>query len=191
MSVAFEEISVEEARRRRDEFRAIDVRADHEFRGPLGHVEGAALVLLPELETRASELPRDRTLLPICRSGVPSGKACQQLQALGIGSVVNLTGGMTAWNNARLPVQLEPPASLAALFELVVRYAAQVGSQPPEAVCETLGAQLRGLGAAALEPKREALARVLDAVERSFVEKGAPPALALSMVSFRRWLAEL
>jgi rhodanese-related sulfurtransferase len=191
MSVAFEEISVEEARRRRDEFRAIDVRADHEFRGPLGHVEGAALVPLPELEARASELPRDRPLLLICRSGVRSGKACQQLQALGIGSVVNLAGGMIAWNNARLPVELERPASLAALLELVVRYAAQVGSQPPEAVRETLGSELQALGASTAEPKREALARVLDGVERSFVEKGAPPDLALSMVSFRRWLAEL
>ncbi|MEX2207331.1 MAG: rhodanese-like domain-containing protein [Myxococcota bacterium] len=191
MSVAFEEISVEEARRRREAFHAIDVRADHEFRGPLGHVEGAALVPLPELERRASELPRDRPLLLICRSGVRSGKACQQLQALGMDSVVNLAGGMIAWNNARLPVELEPPASLAALLELVVRYAAQVGSQPPEAVRETLGSELQALGASAAEPKREALARVLDGVERSFVERGAPPDLALSMVSFRRWLAEL
>jgi rhodanese-related sulfurtransferase len=191
MNVAFDEISVEEAQRRREEFQAIDVRGDHEFRGPLGHVEEALLVPLPELEARAGELPRGRPLLLICRSGVRSAKACEKLQGLGIASVTNLAGGMIAWNNARLPVALERPASLAALFDLVVRYAAQVGSQPPEAVRETLGAQLAALGASALEPKRDALARVLDAVERSFVEKGAPPDLALSLASFRRWLAEL
>lgn len=191
MSVSFAEISVEEARRRRGEFHAVDVRADHEFRGPLGHVERALLVPLPELEARASELPRDRPLLMICRSGVRSGKACEKLQALGIASVVNLAGGMIAWNNARLPVERARPASLAALLDLVVRYVAQVGSQPPEAVREKLGADLAALGASAVDPKREALARVLDAVETSFVQKGAPPDLALSMASFRRWLTEL
>ena len=84
----------------------------------------------------------------------------------------------------------ETQHGFASLFDLVVRYAAQIGAQPLEAVRETLGAQLTALGASALEPKREALARVLDAVERSFVEKGAPPDLTLSLASFRRWLAE-
>ena len=38
---------------------------------------------------------------------------------------------------------------------------------------------------------REALAKLLDSVEGSFAKAGAPPDLALSMASFRRWLAAL
>jgi rhodanese-related sulfurtransferase len=191
MTVAFEEISVEEAQRRRDEFHAIDVRGDHEFRGPLGHVREALLVPLPELEARAGELPRDRPLLLICRSGVRSGKACEKLQSLGLSAVTNLAGGMIAWNTARLPVELVQPASLVALLDLVVRYVAQVSAQTPESVRESLATQLEALGSSARNPKRETLARVLDAVESSLTQKGAPPDLALSMVSFRRWLAAL
>ena len=189
--MAFAEIPVEEAQRRREEFHAIDVRADHEFRGPLGHVDGARLVPLPELAARAAELPRDRPLLLICRSGVRSGKACAQLQELGIAAVTNLAGGMIAWNIARLPVELERPASLAALLDLLVRYVAQVGAQPLEATRAALAGELEAFGASVADPKRDALARLLDGVERSFVAKGAPPDLALSLASFRRWLADL
>jgi len=191
MNVAFEEISVEEAQRRRAEFYAVDVRADHEFRGPLGHVEKALLVPLPELEARVAELPRDRPLLLICRSGVRSGKACERLMALGLDSVMNLAGGMIAWNSARQPVELVQPASVAALLDLVVRWVAQVSSQMPDAVRESFRGQLEALGAPAGEPTREALARLLDSIESSFVQKGAPPDLALSLASFRRWLAVL
>jgi len=188
MSVAFEEISVEEARRRRAEFHAVDVRADHEFRGPLGHVQKAMLVPLPELEARVSELPRDRPLLLICRSGVRSGKACERLAALGVDSVVNLAGGMIAWNSARLPVEHVRPASLAELLDQVVRWVAQVSSRTPDAVRETLRGQLEALGASASDPTRAALSRLLDSVESSLAQKGAPPDLELSLASFRRWL---
>ena len=189
--MAFEEISVEEAQRRRDEFHAIDVRADYEFRGPLGRVRHALLVPLPELEARVGELPRDRPLLLICRSGVRSSKACEKLAALGIGSVVNLAGGMIAWNTARLPVEHVQPASLAALFDQVVRWVAQVSAQPPDAVRETLRGQLEAPGASTADPTRAALARLLDSVESSLAQKSAPPDLELSMASFRRWLAVL
>jgi rhodanese-related sulfurtransferase len=191
MTMAFEEISVEEAARRRDEFHAIDVRADYEFGGPLGRVARAMLVPLPEIGARVGELPRDRKLLLICRSGVRSGKACEQLAALGVTSVVNLGGGMIAWNRARLPVEHTAPATRVALLEQVARWVAQVSAQPPDAVRESLRGQLESLGASASDPTRDALARLLDSVESALAEKGAPPDLELSMASFRRWLAAL
>ena len=178
--MSFKEISVEEAHRRRAEFQAIDVRADHEFRGPLGHVQSSTLVPLHELEARVKELPVDRPLLLICRSGVRSGKACEKLASLGIASAVNLAGGMIAWNQALLPVEQVTPESLADLLESLVRWVAQVSSQPPAAVRATLVA-----------PTHDALARLLDSVESSFAQKGAPPDLELSMASFRRSLAAL
>jgi len=176
---------------RRDEFHAIDVRADFEFRGPLGRVAKATLVPLPELEARAGELPRDRPLLLICRSGARSGKACEQLAALGVTSVVNLAGGMIAWNRANLPVEHEAPATLAALLEQIARWVAQVSAQPPDVVRESLRGQLESFGESATEPTREAVARLLDSVPSSFAKKGAPPDLEIALASFRRWLAAL
>jgi len=178
--MSFSEISVEEAHRRGGEFHAIDVRAEHEFRGPLGHVQNSRLVPLPELEARLKDLPVDRPLLLICRSGVRSGKACEKLAALGMDSVVNLSGGMIAWNQALLPVEQVTPASLADLLESLVRWVAQVSSQSPATVRETLVAKTHA-----------ELARLLDSVESSFAQKGAPPDLELSMASFRRSLAAL
>lgn len=189
--MSFEEISVEEAHRRRDEFHAIDVRADHEFRGPLGHVRSSMLVPLPDLEMRVKELPTGRPLLLICRSGVRSGKACEKLTALGIPAVVNLKGGMIAWNRAQLPMEQVDPPSLSALLDLVVRWVAQVSSQTPDAVREQLGARLTKLGSSLESPKQAALAQLLDYVEESLSRKDAPPDLDLSLASFRRSLAVL
>ena len=189
--MAFDEITPEEAEKRRGEFRAIDVRADYEYRGPLGHVRDAMLVPLPELEARSKELPRDRPLLLICRSGVRSGKACEQLAALGIGPVVNLRGGMIAWNRASQPVECVQPASLAEFLDQVVRWVAQVSAQTPDAVRKTLGSQLESLGASANAPTRAALACVVDSVGSSLTDKGAPPDLDLSVATFRRWLGVL
>lgn len=183
------EISPAEAQGRLGELHAIDVRADHEFRGPLGHVAGAILVPLPELDARASALPKGRPLLLICRSGVRSAKACARLAELGIGPVLNLTGGMIGWNRAGLPVECDEPASLAALLELVVLWTAQVSAQPPDAVRERLRA---GLGDPALsfaQPTRASVERALAWVEASFRETGPPPDLEPSLATFRRWLS--
>ena len=189
--MSFEEISVEEAHRRRDEFHAIDVRADHEFRGPLGRLRNSILVPLPELDARVKELPVGRPLLLICRSGVRSGKACEKLGALGIKSVVNLAGGMIAWNQAKLPLERVDPASLTDLLDLVVRWVAQVSAQTPDAARELLGGRLESLGASLGSPTHAALDRLLDFIEESLTQKGAPPDLELSITSFRRSLATL
>ena len=178
--MAFDELSPEEAHRRLAEFHAIDVRAEHEFRGPLGRVPGSIRVALGELEARANELPRGRPLLLVCRSGGRSGKACEKLAALGIGPVVNLTGGMIAWNLAQLPVEQPDPADLRELRDLVAAWLAQVSSLDPGAV---------GLSVEA--PSHAALERALERIEASLGGSSAPADLELSLASFRRWLAVL
>jgi rhodanese-related sulfurtransferase len=40
----------------------------------------------------------------ICRSGARSAQACRSLVALGFTRVMNLRGGMLAWNQAKLPI---------------------------------------------------------------------------------------
>jgi rhodanese-related sulfurtransferase len=56
------------------------------------------------------ELPRDRQLLLICRSGVRSLRAGMVLVQHGFSSVANVEGGMIAWWQAGLPTRSGPPA---------------------------------------------------------------------------------
>jgi rhodanese-related sulfurtransferase len=44
-------------------------------------------------------------MVMICRSGNRSGRAAQALASIGFSRVMNLTGGMLAWNAAGLPIE--------------------------------------------------------------------------------------
>ena len=79
----------------------VDVREQNEFDEV--HAEGAQLIPLSEFETRYAELPRDRELVMICRSGARSARAGEFLKAQGYGEVVNLAGGTMAWVQDGLP----------------------------------------------------------------------------------------
>lgn len=98
------EIAVNEAARRIDDYLAIDVREEDEYHGPLGHLPGAVLHPLASIPEALEAIDRGRRLLLVCRSGRRSHEACARLQAAGFRDVVNLAGGMLAWNEARLPV---------------------------------------------------------------------------------------
>jgi glyoxylase-like metal-dependent hydrolase (beta-lactamase superfamily II)/rhodanese-related sulfurtransferase len=75
----------------------VDVREQDEFRGPLGHIEGAQLIPLRELPARAGELARERPIVAVCRSGARSAQAVVLLQKAGFKDVANLAGGMLRW----------------------------------------------------------------------------------------------
>jgi rhodanese-related sulfurtransferase len=182
------ELSAQQAAARIAEFHAIDVRALSEFEGPLGHLAGARLIPLPELAQRASEIPRDRPLLLICRSGVRSAKACAQLVELGVGPVVNLAGGMIAWRRADLPVERMLPANRAALVVSATFWLAQVTGQPVDATRAKLEASVGARLPAHAEPTYADVARVLDAIAQL---AGAPPDLDLSLAAFRAALDKL
>lgn len=79
----------------------VDVREQNEFDEV--HAEGAQLIPLSEFETRYAELPKDRELVMICRSGARSARAGEFLKAHGYGEVVNLAGGTMAWVEGGLP----------------------------------------------------------------------------------------
>ncbi|MFO0548777.1 MAG: rhodanese-like domain-containing protein [Polyangiaceae bacterium] len=85
--------------------RMIDVREPHEYNGELGHIAGTELVPLATVAGRATEWDRDKEIVVICRSGGRSANAARQLVALGFTRVMNLRGGMLAWNQAKLPVE--------------------------------------------------------------------------------------
>lgn len=81
----------------------MDVRSSLEFERE-GHIKGARLLPLPALMQRLRELPRDRTIVCVCRSGNRSLVACEELAGAGF-DVVNLHGGLLAWKAAGYPLQ--------------------------------------------------------------------------------------
>jgi rhodanese-related sulfurtransferase len=83
----------------------LDVREPDEFSGPLGHIAGAILIPLGELDRRVSELNRDRPIVAVCRAGSRSAQAISALQRNGFTDVANLSGGMLRWRAEAHPVE--------------------------------------------------------------------------------------
>jgi len=82
----------------------LDVRTAEEFRE--GHLENALNIDVKQgdfLERAQAALPKEKTIAVYCRSGRRSADAATQLAAAGY-RVVNLKGGIMAWNNAKMPV---------------------------------------------------------------------------------------
>ncbi|GGR82722.1 hypothetical protein GCM10008960_07190 [Deinococcus sedimenti] len=97
-----EEVTPQEGQRRVQQGALlVDVREQNEFDEV--HAEGAQLIPLSEFEARYAELPKDRELVMICRSGARSARAGEFLKAQGYDSVVNLAGGTMAWVQDGLP----------------------------------------------------------------------------------------
>ncbi len=89
-------------------YELIDVRGPDEYVGPLSHIVGSRLETLgPPLEKflslSLSQL-KEKKLAFICRSGGRSMRAAEFANTLGYKKVFNLSGGMIAWNEMKLPV---------------------------------------------------------------------------------------
>ena len=80
----------------------LDVREPSEYSA--GHISGSTLIPLQQLSSRMSELPKDREIICVCASGSRSGSAARQLKSNGY-NVLNLSGGMSRWQRAGLPVK--------------------------------------------------------------------------------------
>lgn len=83
----------------------IDVREPAEFTGELGHIPGARLVPMATLPLIAAGWDRNAEYLIVCKSGGRSGMSAQAMRKLGFTKVMNLTGGMLAWNAAGLKTE--------------------------------------------------------------------------------------
>ncbi len=83
----------------------IDVRDTGEYEA--GHIAGARHVPEKQLAERLKELEKlkDRALIVVCRSGMRSGAAVQVLRGGGFNEVVNLRGGISAWEQAAMPLE--------------------------------------------------------------------------------------
>ena len=82
----------------------VDVRETSEVAALAYNVEGIVNIPLSELTERMGELPTDKKLIMACRSGNRSTRALNLLTQNGYTDVVNLSGGMKAWQDAGLAV---------------------------------------------------------------------------------------
>ena len=76
----------------------LDVRGADELGGPLGHIEGARNIPLPELDAHRSEVAAaGRPVVCVCLTDKRSATAAAQLAEAGVADVAVLRGGMKAW----------------------------------------------------------------------------------------------
>lgn len=94
-------MQVDEFSKRRGDFHLLDVREDDEWTA--GHIDGAQHIPLAQLAARLSELPKEKTVVAVCRSGGRSEAAVRGLRRLGY-EAENLEGGVNAWDRAKLPL---------------------------------------------------------------------------------------
>jgi rhodanese-related sulfurtransferase len=79
----------------------LDVRQPEEWAEV--HIPGATLIPLGELAGRLAEVPRDRDVLVVCRSGNRSQEGRDILRAAGYGRVTSMDGGVSEWQASGLP----------------------------------------------------------------------------------------
>jgi hydroxyacylglutathione hydrolase len=99
-----QEINIDTLEARSAETTVLDVREPEEYEQ--GHVPGAINLPQADLASRLDELPRDRPLALICRSGARSLRAAQFLRQVGFEQVANVQGGTLAWREAGKPLAL-------------------------------------------------------------------------------------
>jgi adenylyltransferase/sulfurtransferase len=73
----------------------LDVREPHEL--TICRIGGATLIPMGELPHRLDELPADRDIVVVCRSGTRSARVVAFLRDRGFARAVNLHGGMLDW----------------------------------------------------------------------------------------------
>jgi len=100
------EIGAEEAEEAADAL-LLDVREPDEWNA--GHAPTATWIPMGDLQARVDELPRDRKILAICRSGGRSAAVVEALNGAGF-DAVNVAGGMQSWARAGLDVIAEDGA---------------------------------------------------------------------------------
>jgi glyoxylase-like metal-dependent hydrolase (beta-lactamase superfamily II)/rhodanese-related sulfurtransferase len=84
--------------------RIVDCREADELAGPLGKIPGVEHVPLAAIKDAAAAWDRQAPVVILCRSGGRSGKAALELMDLGFTRVASMRGGMTRWNELRLPL---------------------------------------------------------------------------------------
>jgi len=85
---------------RRSEITLLDVREPWEWQA--GHIDGSVHIPLMQLPVRFKELPADRPIVTVCRTGARSDDAAEFLRRSGF-EAHNLDGGVADWSALGLP----------------------------------------------------------------------------------------
>jgi len=87
-----------------DDALMLDVREDNEW--AVGHIPNARHIRLGQLSDQLAQLEKfkDKAIVVYCRSGNRSARACAMLKKSGFSNASNLAGGITAWEQASLPI---------------------------------------------------------------------------------------
>ncbi len=95
------QLSIDELRHmlaRKEELTVLDVRTNSEYRE--GHITGAINIHAGQIKDRFRELERTKPIAIICRTAHRSAIAGSILKQHDFQYLYNVSGGMTAWNNA-------------------------------------------------------------------------------------------
>jgi rhodanese-related sulfurtransferase len=90
----------------REDALVIDVRDPGEYGA--GHILGAKNIPLSQIDSGGAEIAgkrKDKPLIVYCDNGRRSAKAAATLKTRGYTRVLNLAGGLGAWQQAGLPVE--------------------------------------------------------------------------------------
>ena len=87
-----------------EEVTLLDVREPAET--VVGKIAKSIQIPVSSIEQRIGELEKhkNKNILVYCKTGARAGTACRALTKAGFDKVYSLTGGITAWQEAHLPV---------------------------------------------------------------------------------------
>ena len=80
----------------------LDVRQPEEWTQV--HIPGATLIPLGDLPNRLNEVPKDKEVVVVCRTGHRSAQGRDILKNAGFTKVTSMAGGVTQWQTAGLPI---------------------------------------------------------------------------------------
>ena len=83
----------------------LDIRNPREWAAK--HVAGSVNIPLNHLQERIAEIPRDRRIAVHCAGGYRSSIAASILHQYGITNLIEMAGGLAAWDAAKLPAVSE------------------------------------------------------------------------------------
>ena len=80
-----------------EDIQLVDVRTPGEFAE--GSIENAVNidVMAPDFSTKMAELDKSKKTLIYCKSGTRSGRAAQTMKEMGFETIIDLSGGYSAW----------------------------------------------------------------------------------------------
>ncbi len=80
------------------DFLLLDVREPDEL--AIASIPWAVAIPMGQVPDRLAELPKDKPIAVLCRSGARSGRVTQFLNENGFPDVANVAGGILAWSDA-------------------------------------------------------------------------------------------